>query len=332
MPILKTELPHGRLFCGDNLRVLRRQESASIDLIYIDPPFFCQKNFKGKAGQFIDKWESMEEYISWLMVRICEMYRTLKDTGSIYVHCDWHASHYIKVALDKIFGYKNFQNEIIWKRTSGGKTNTRKFAANTDTIFYFSKSKRFTFLPVYQPLASATIKAYRYDDNDGRGKYCCMPLVSQGVPGPLTSYTYTDMRGRVWACPPTGWRMRETKLRKLDEQGKIHFPKNGRRLHEKSYFMQRRNPGKLAVNLWDDIPGGSSFPRKERRGYPTQKPEALLERIIQASSKEGDTVADFFCGSGTALAVAQKLDRRWIGCDSSRDAYNMSLDRLEGLV
>src|SRR3989338_4730730 len=265
------ELPANKLVLGDNLEFLRTLKSETIDLIYIDPPFFSGRNYNiiwGDSNEirtFQDIWEGgLDSYLIWLNARLWEMRRVLKKTGSIYVHCDWHASHYIKTEMDKIFGYDNFLNENVWGYRTGGTSNDR-FSRKHDIILSYEKSGKHTFnLQHY-----LSPQKYKY----GFGKKHGYELIEQ--------------------------------------DGK--------------YFKNA-----IARDIWDDIEaiGTQGKPNDPRIGYPTQKPEALLERIIKASSNESDVIADFFCGGGTSLAAAQKLKRRFIGCDSSRVAISVTLDRL----
>jgi DNA modification methylase len=245
------DLPANRLIWGDNLHVMRQLPSESIDLIYIDPPFFSGRQYniifgdQNEVRSFTDIWEGgMSGYLIWLNARLYEMKRLLKKTGSIYVHCDWHASHYIKVEMDKIFGYENFLNEVVWCYGLGGSSN-RYWSRKHDVILWYSKVKDGHF---FEP--------------------DLVPATSMRMAGQL----------------------------------------------------------KKAPDYWD-IPTINNM-AKERIGYPTQKPEALLERIIKSSCPPGGVVGDFFCGGGTTPAVAQRLGRRWIACDQSRVAVAVTADRL----
>ncbi|MHA1856351.1 MAG: DNA-methyltransferase [Promethearchaeota archaeon] len=275
------ELPANQLILGDNLEVLRTLPSGSIDLIYIDPPFFSGRTYNviwgdtNEVRTFYDIWEGgIDSYLVWLNARLWEMRRVLKKTGSIYVHCDWHASHYIKVEMDKIFGYENFRNEIVWYYTVGGIGRTT-FSRKHDVLLFYSKTKNY----FYNGKAVGDLRTQEE--------------------GTFSGYFGVDPNGR--------------KYREVRKFGKVY----------KYYMDEPKNPD----DVWivDKIPERD---KTERIGYPTQKPEALLERIIKASSQEGDVVADFFCGGGTTLAVAMKLKRRFIGCDSSRVAISVTLDRL----
>lgn len=264
------ELEPNRLFWGDNLHVMRQLPSESIDLIYIDPPFFSGRNYnvifgdQNELRSFSDIWEGgMPGYLIWLNARLYEMKRLLKKTGSIYVHCDWHASHYIKTELDKIFGHENFQNEIVWHYIMGASAKGR-YGRKHDVILFYGKTNQYVF----------DLNAVRVPYNPET-----IARAGRGLP-------------RYQVDP-----------KQLEETGK--------------------NPG----DVWTDIYSlqGNNV---ERIGYPTQKPESLLERIIKGGCPSDGVVADFFIGGGTTVAVAQRLGRKWIACDQSRVAVAITADRL----
>jgi DNA modification methylase len=254
----------------DNLAFLKKLKSNFIDLIYIDPPFFTGVDYK----EFSDLWNSLEEYLSFMIVRIEEMHRVLKQQGSFYLHCDGNASYDLKPICDNIFGRNYFKREIIWNvaSVSGFKSQVKGWVRQHDIILYYTKSEKFTFNKQYTPYREEYIKKmFRYKDKDGR--------------------IYRKRRGG------------------------------------KQYLDER--PGRLIGDVWNDIYSFQTRTRsKEYLGYPTQKPEDLLERIIMASSNEGDIVADFFCGSGTTLKVAQRLNRQWIGVDVNPRAIELCKQRL----
>ncbi len=271
-------LEPNRLFWGDNLHVMRQLPSQSIDLIYIDPPFFSGMQYnvifgdQNELRSFSDIWEGgMPGYLIWLNARLYEMKRLLKKTGSIYIHLDWHASHYVKQEMDKIFGYGNFRNEVVWTYTRPGTAAQKQLPRTHDVILWYSKSNvwKFNTQHIRIPYADSTVS---------RGQYSI-----------ATSKVTKGIEKRV-----------------LNEKGKV--PED-----------------------WWHIPMIQGNAR-ERLGYPTQKPEALLERIIHASSEEGHVIADFFCGGGTTPAVAQRLGRHWIACDQSRVAVAITADRISGIV
>lgn len=258
-----------KIYFGDNLHVLRSLKSNTIDLIYIDPPFFSGRNYNQIWGDdnevrtFYDIWEDgLPSYLVWLNARLWEMKRVLKDTGSIYVHCDWHASHYIKCEMDKIFGYQNFINEIIWCYAGGG-ISSETFPKKHDIIL-------------------------RYARNFGK-------------------------------------HFHKHEMRPYSE-GTIKTPKHSTRAGDDKKWIDLTK-GTPVNDWWEDIKPLIAI-QLEKIGYPTQKPEALLDRLIKTSSKEGDIIADFFMGGGTTLAVAMRLGRKFIGCDISRVAASVTIDRV----
>ncbi len=289
-----TELfPKGanRLFFGDNLHIMRQLPSKSIDLIYIDPPFFSGRNYnvifgdKNEVRSFTDIWEGgMPGYLIWLNARLYEMKRLLKDTGSICVHLDWHANHYVKIEMDKIFGSgggngkeAGFKNEIVWCYSIGGKSNNT-FGRKHDVILWYTKSNHWIFNG-----DNPKVRVARKPDSHMK--------------------TITDEEGNIWQ-------------EKTDKKsGKVY----------------RYPLDKVPEDYWIDI---EQLNREdsERVGYPTQKPGKLLERLISALSKEGDIVADFFCGGGTTPVISQYLNRRWIASDQSRIAVSVTQDRINRLV
>ena len=256
---------------GDCLEVMRYLSDEHVDLIYLDPPFNSGKDW----GAFNDKWDTDEDYHRFMRERLFEMKRLLKPTGSIYLHCDTSASHYLKIEMDWIFGRKQFRREIIWQETvlSGFKTTANNWIRGHDTILYYVKGKSFTFNKPSIPHDQKYLDMFDKVDEDGR--------------------YYVDIRNR----------------RYLDE------------------VVAK---GKCVGDVWSDIASmqhGGPRP-KERTGYPTQKPVALLERIVSASSNPGDLVLDPFCGSGTTLVAAQRLGREWIGIDASEEAVEIARGRL----
>jgi len=275
------------IYCGDNLDQLPKLPDGCVDLIYIDPPFNSNRNYEvfwGEAKEkraFEDRHPSTQAYIEFMRPRCVELARVLKKTGSLYYHCDWHASHYVKVMLDQIFGENNFLNEIVWCYSQGGRSKEH-FPRKHDTIFLYVKGKKWTF----------NAEAIRVP-------YELLSDKSQ------TSFTKTDEAGR--------------KYKEIYGPGK------------KKLYRYYEDEGKLPYDWWTDIhqmTGRTAASGNEYLGYPTQKPVALLERIIKASSNPNEIVLDAFCGCGTALEAAEHLDRQWIGIDMSPTACRVMAKRL----
>lgn len=352
------------LYYGDNLFVLSEHvKDETVDLVYLDPPFnsnadynvlFAEHGVKAEAQihAFEDTWEwtpdsqmafyetvsdggpvaeallafaklvpnsDMLAYLAMMAPRLVQLHRVLKPTGSLYLHCDPVASHYLKILLDAVFGPENFRSEITWQRTNVH-SDAKRWSPVADTLLYYGKTNRVTWNPQYMPHSEEHLKS-KYRDKDEKGRYTLSDMTS---PSPRPNMMY-EWKGH--ASPPLGWRYSKETMAKLDAEGRIWYPDSkDKRPRLKRYLDEM--PGVLAGNVWTDIPPINSQ-AKERLGYPTQKPEALLERIIRASSNEGDLVLDPFCGCGTAVAVAQRLNRRWIGIDVTHLAIGLIKTRLQ---
>jgi len=279
-------------------------------------------------------------YLVMMAIRLRELHRVLKDTGSLYLHCDPTASHYLKLILDSIFGMQNFMNEIIWKRSGGHPLSIKKFEAVTDSILFYCKSEKYLFKSVKIPLLQKSLKAYQTKDLHGFYK---KDDLSGGKGGSKEAYLPFNEtlppKGRAWAPPRKekfpNWSLELVssnyenmnqleKCHELDRIGLIYWS-NTKKPYFKRYLP--KNPTRFCTSLWDDISAISSQ-AKERMGYPTQKPVALLERIIKASSNEGDIILDPFCGCGTAIVAAQRLKRNWIGMDITHLAIGLMEQRI----
>jgi site-specific DNA-methyltransferase (adenine-specific) len=268
----------------------------------------------------------MMAYLTMMANRLLEMHRVLKPTGSLYLHCDPTASHYLKIVLDGVFGKENYRSEIIWKRTSSHGNVSRGYGAATDSIFFYSKTAKFNWNQVYVSYSDKHVETkFTGVDEDGR-RFTTSDLRNPGY-RPNLIYPYTAKNGITYQPHPNGWAVSKDKMEDYEERGVLYFPAAADgRLRLKRYLDEA--PGEKAQNLWDDISPINSQ-AQERLGYPTQKPLALLERIISASSNEGDVVLDPFCGCGTALDAAQKLKRDWIGIDITHLAVSLIEKRLK---
>ena len=316
------------LICGDNLKALDDliKEGVKVDLIYLDPPFFSNRHYEviwgdeAEVRSFKDRWEGgINVYIEWMRERVAKMYDVLKDTGSFYLHCDWHASHYLKIMLDDIFGIRQFQNEIIWRRTNAKGLAFKSFAANHDVILRYVKSDKWTWNARYIPLDSSYVdKFYRFVEEKTGRKYQLADLTNPNLDRPNLTYEFLGVK-RVW-------RWTKDRMNEAFKNGLIVQTKPGTVPRLKRYLDEQE--GKPIDDIWEDIKPIQSG-TGERLGYPTQKPEALLERIIRASSNKGDLVLDSFCGCGTCNVVAQRLGRKWIGIDISPTAITLITKRLE---
>ena len=266
----------------------------------------------------------MMAYLVMMANRLLELHRVLKSTGSLYLHCDSTASAYLKIVLDGVFGGQNFRNEIIWKRTNSLKTSQfedRKYGVNTDTILFYTKSDEYLFKSKDIKVAFSDEEIEeRYPFIDEKGKFAKSPTFRSMSMGERPNLCY-EYKG-VSAPSLAGWKYSKEYLIRIDDAGDLGWSKSGAPYRK---FRPEHTKGRLVSNLWEDIDmtGG-----KERLGYPTQKPLALLERIISASSNEEDIVLDPFCGCGTAVHAAQKLNRQWVGIDITHLAISLIEKRL----
>ena len=267
----------------------------------------------------------MMAYLAMMAVRLIELHRVLKPTGSLYLHCDPTASHYLKLLLDGVFGAPAFRNEIVWKRTTAHSNVYRAYGEITDTIFFYAKSHRYVWNQGYRNTSpEARDAAFPHVDPNGR-RWRSENMRNPGV-RPNLHYPYPASNGVTYLPHPNGWTVSVEKMRQFDADGRLHFPaKVDGRLRKKLFADE--TPGVKLQNLWDDI-SAIGAQAAERLGYPTQKPLALLERIIAASSNEGAVVLDPFCGCGTAIHAAQRLGRDWIGIDVTHLAISLIEKRM----
>ncbi len=327
------------MWTGDNLDVMRGMNSESVDLIYLDPPFNSNRDYAAPIGseaagaKFKDTWTlddvdeawhgevadrdpplysiidaaglahgtSMKSYLIMMAVRLLEMRRVLRPTGSIYLHCDPTAGHYLKTLMDAVFGSKMFRSEIIWNRTTNtgsSKARARRFPTDHDSILFYSKDpEKAKFFAQFRPYSEKYIRRYyTHDDGDGRGLYQLQALKT----------------------------VSEARLEKLRSEGRL-VPGRGRYPRFKDYL--RDKPGVMVNSIWADIEPVNPASR-EKTSYPTQKPLALLDRIIRASSNKGDMILDPFAGCATACVAADKLNRQWVGIDISEKAVELVNRRL----
>ncbi len=269
----------------------------------------------------------MMAYLAMMAIRLIELHRVLKPTGSLYLHCDSTASHYLKLLLDGVFGPTNYRNEIVWKRTTTH-NDSKTWSKVTDSILFYTKGKSFTWNTPREPLSEDYRNTkYRHDDGDGRGLYRLDNMTSPN-PRPKMMYQWLG-----FPFPPMGWRYKPETMQKLHDEGRVWYPTNDdgsfrldRRPQLKRYLSET-DGGVMGV-VWSDISPLNSQ-AQERLGYPTQKPLALVERIIAASSNEGDVILDPFCGCGTAVHAAQKLSRQWMGIDVTHLAITLIEKRMK---
>jgi site-specific DNA-methyltransferase (adenine-specific) len=346
----------------------RHIRNESVDLVYLDPPFksnqdynvlFAEQNGSRSAAQikaFEDTWQwdqaaaqayqevveaggkvsqamqafrrflgdnDMLAYLSMMAPRLIELRRILGPKGSLYLHCDQAASHYLKLLLDAVFGPQNFRSEIVWKRKAGrGETNVAaiRFGITTDTILFYARSSETPLARQYRQSKTSYIES-KFTHVDTSGRIYRLDNITSPSYRPNLVYEY-----KGYMPPEKGWAVSRERMVQMEAEGRLYFPKDKtKRIQRKRYLDELA--GDTVDSLWDDIAPINSQ-AQERLGYPTQKPEALLERIINASSKEGETILDPFCGCGTAVAVAQRLKRQWIGIDITHLAITLIKHRL----
>ncbi len=341
------------LYYGDCLEVMRGWGDGWVDEVYLDPPFNSNADYNiiygtNSAGTrtaqvqaFTDTWTwdeaaiarvnaieldvthpahravivlktalgetGMLAYTSYMAERLAEMHRLLKPTGTLWLHCDQTASHYLKIALDLLFGARHFCNEIMWKKSGSPKPQATFFGAQKDVILVYAKdASQAKFHKIYRAHDEKALKLYRYDDNDGRGPYYTVSIEAYGLQRAAGRKQY-EFKGRV---APYLYSLE--RLQAWDAEGRIHTSRNG--LHRRKQYLSE-SPGIVVSDIWTDS-DVNPIQGKERL-YPTQKPLALLERIVKAGTDEGDIVLDPFCGCGTTIVAAHKLNRQWIGIDIS---------------
>ncbi len=319
MTICPDKLDNFVLFQEDCLETSKRLPDTSIDLIYADPPFFTGRMYSMNGCSFDDNWTNTQEYIDWIKPRLEEFKRLLKPTGSIYIHCDWHISHYLKVLADGIFGSNNFVNEIIWKRQSShndAKQGSKHFGRIHDTILLYAGSQKYVWNQQYVPYDNVYVdRTYKYVEPGTERKYAVGDLTGPGGASKGNPrYEFLGIKRY--------WRYSEVKMWRLLLAGKI-VNIQGKVPLLKRYLDEMR--GKTVQDIWTDIPLSCS---KQGR-FPTQKPEALLRRLILTSSNIREFVFEPFAGSATAGAVCHKLSRKWIGSEVSENTCRFALDRLK---
>ena len=318
---------------GDNLHslhLLSKTHSGMIDVIYIDPPYNRGKTDFKYNDSFVDKTDSYRhsKWLSFMSVRLRLAHILLKKDGLIFISIDDNEYSQLKLLLDSIFGEQNFVNTFVWKRNSSVKTEKDKFTVNTEYVLLYSKTRDFVLNPTYKPLSDATINTYNKNDNDGRGKYASISLQKPKDPGPETSYDYIDNSGKIWKCPPKGWRMTYDKLKALENDNRLIT--SGKTLRVKDYWNERISEGKRIDTLWSDLPENKTGSNEldnvlgVKGMFDNPKPTNLISRCLQISSKNA-LVLDFFAGSGTTGHAVARLNnedggkRKYILCTNNEN-------------
>jgi adenine specific DNA methylase Mod len=337
-----------RLIWGDKKYVLPSllpEFAGKIDLIYIDPPFGTGADFSFMAHipesegffekepsileqkAYRDTWGSgTNSYMRWFYEALVSLRQLLTEEGSIYVHLDFNVGHYAKVILDEEFGGDSFRNEIVWRRTSAHANVSQRYGNVHDVLLYYAKSEKFTWNQQHIPYDEEYLSTF-FDQRDEENRRYARRDLTAGMDRASKSQIYT-WKG-ITPPPSRCWAMTKDKMDALEAAGKIHWPQKATGMPRLKLYPEDL-PGVPLQDLWSDIPQLHNM-AAERLGYPTQKPESLLDRIIKSSSDEGSLVLDCFCGSGTTAAVAEKLNRRWIACDLGRFAIHTTRKRLLGI-
>lgn len=348
-------LPPNRLiWTNDNLIALRSlldekdpvtrdwRYRGKVDLVYIDPPFMVNSDFRADNAidiqldedggvqatkepslveiiAYKDTWrDGLDSFLTTLRDRLALLKQLLAPTGSIYVHLDWHAAHYVKVVMDEVFGYEGFRGEVIWKRTSA-RSDAEGLNHVHDIILSYGASATTFWSPIYDPLSTSYIRSHYTFKDDASGRRYRLDNLTSPNPRPNMTYAW-----KGYTPPPNGWRYEKSRMAELDEAGLIHYPEKGGRLAFKRFLD---DDGMPAQSIWTEISPVNSQ-AAERLGYPTQKPVALLERIISASCPPGGLVLDCYAGSGTTAEAAERLGRRWIAVDIGKFAVHLARKRL----
>ncbi len=336
-----------RLIWGDKKYVLPSllpEFAGKVNLIYIDPPFNVGADFsftakiaddpetdENEAAEFIkqpsiieqkayrDTWgRGLDSYMQWFYETACLLKELLASNGVIYVQLDWHVGHYAKAIMDEVFGVSNFKNEIVWKRSTAHADHST-YGNVHDTLLFYVNGSDWTWNQQYIPYTDEYVeKQYRYVDENGR-RFRSGDLSASGLSGGGYDYEWKGIK-RIWRCP-------KTTMERHEREGKLTYTGKGL-VRIKQYLEEM--PGLPLQSIWDDVARVHHL-ADERVDYPTQKPESLLNRIVKASSHEGDLILDCFCGSGTTAAVAEKLGRRWITCDLGRFAIHTARKRFLGI-
>ncbi|MGI6004210.1 MAG: site-specific DNA-methyltransferase [Christensenellales bacterium] len=326
-----------------------KEQGVTVDLVYIDPPFASGADYAKKVyirrnpkvaeaiaateqeldidelkafeeKMYGDVWDK-EKYLNWMYENLMAIKSVMSETASIYVHLDYHIGHYVKILLDEVFGEENFRNEIVWKRKQGNLGQRNQYGIVTDSIFFYSMSESYVFTtPLTSDGQEDYLSRFKHDDGDGR-LYRTSPLISPSY-SPSLVYEY-----KGYSPPSNGWSVSRETMERYEAEGRLKFPKDKAQRIERKQYLDEWD-GSPVQNLWTDIFVINPV-ATERLDYATQKPEALLERILNASSNEGMLVADFFGGSGVTAAVAHKLRRRFIHCDIGLNSIQTTRDRLK---
>ena len=325
-----------------SLYLLKKTNKGKIDCIYIDPPYNRGKNDFIYNDNYVVEEDGYKhsKWLSFMKKRLEIAKILLSKKGLIFISIDDYEVAQLKLLCNEVFGEENFINQFVWQRNSSGKTEKDKFTVNTEYILLYSNTEQYELNPAYKPLAESSQKMYNKDDNDGRGKYATVSLQKPRDPGPETTYDYIDNNGRVWSCPPKGWRMVYSKIKALENDNRLYF--EGKSLRVKDYWNERENAGKRIDTLWNDL-SENNVGSKElsvlfngKIVFDNPKPTDLIKRCIQICQKDC-TVLDFFAGSGTTAQAVLNLNsedkgsRKFILCTNNENniCENVTYNRIK---
>ena len=333
---------------GDNLaslKLLEKTHKGKIDLIYIDPPYNRGKTDFRYDDDYVNKEDTFRhsKWISFMKARLECCRKLLAETGLVFISIDDNEIAALKLLCDDVFGADQFINLFVWQRNSSAKTEKGKFTVNTEYVLLYSKTQNYVLNPAYKPLSEASQKLFKFDDKDGRGKYQTVSLQKPRDPGPETTYDYVDNSGKVWACPPKGWRMKYEKIKALENDNRLVL--TGNTLRVKDYWNERENEGKRVDTLWNDLPQNTagSGELEAIMGVPdtfdNPKPTDLIKRCLEIGGKNS-MVLDFFAGSGTTGHAVMKLNaedggtRRFILCTNNENniCREVTYERIKRVI
>lgn len=333
---------------GDNLaslQLLEKTHKGKIDVIYIDPPYNRGKTDFIYDDDYVIKEDSFRhsKWISFMKARLEYCRKLLTETGLVFISIDDNEIAALKLLCDDVFGAEQFINLFVWQRNSSAKTEKGKFTVNTEYVLLYSKTQNYELHPAYKPLSEASQKLFKFDDKDGRGKYQTVSLQKPRDPGPETTYDYVDNTGKVWVCPPKGWRMKYEKIKALENDNRLVL--TGKTLRVKDYWNERESEGKRVDTLWNDLPQNTagSGELEDIMGKPNTfdnpKPTALIKRCLEIGGKSA-IVLDFFAGSGTTGHAVMKLNvedggsRSFILCTNNENdiCRNVTYERIKRVI
>lgn len=339
--VIELEQDHYRL----EMRPLEKTHRGKIDLIYIDPPYNRGKTDFVYDDDFVVNEDTFRhsKWISFMKSRLEAAKRLLTEAGLVFISIDDNEVAALKLLCDEVFGADFFINLFVWKRNSSAKTEKGKFTVNTEYVLLYAKSGAYTLNSAYKPLSDASQKLFKFDDNDGRGKYQTVSLQKPRDPGPETTYDYADNTGKVWPCPPKGWRMKYEKIKALENDNRLVL--SGKSLRVKDYWNERENEGKRVDTLWSDLPQNTAGSGEleaimgKANTFDNPKPTELIKRCLEIGCKNA-RVLDFFAGSGTTGHAVMKLNaedggsRRFILCTNNENGIcrDVTYERIRRVI